>query len=128
MFKEYITIRKESLNLEVNIPNYSHKKTVKFSEAIYESVKEALAKGRLDELFVYTNVINEKSYIEAIKYILVFGVIPEIKRDKENEIDTAKTVPDIDEIYSEISENPLFEKSHMKSKTKLKETVALMEK
>lgn len=35
------------------------------------------------------------------------------------EIDTAKTVSDIDEIYTEISENPLFERSHLKSKTKI---------
>ncbi|MBO5348756.1 MAG: NFACT family protein [Clostridia bacterium] len=46
---------------------------------------------------------SELDYLESIIY----------------EIDTAKTVPDIDEIYSEISENPLFEKSHMKSKTKI---------
>lgn len=34
------------------------------------------------------------------------------------EIENAKTIPDIDEIYSEIQENPLFEKSHLKSNAK----------
>ena len=80
------------MDLEINIPNYSKKKTVKFSEAICESVHEALAKGKLDELFVYTNVNNEKSYIEAIKYILVFGIIPEIKRDKEYETEVNESL------------------------------------
>lgn len=87
MFRNYINLKKDKLDLEINIPNYSKKKTVKFSEAVYESVHEALAKGKLDELFVYTSVNNEKSYVMAIKLILVFGVIPAIKSNKENETD-----------------------------------------
>ncbi len=35
------------------------------------------------------------------------------------EIDAAKTISDIDEIYAEIQENPLFEKSRLKSNTKV---------
>ncbi|MBP3501916.1 MAG: NFACT family protein [Clostridia bacterium] len=46
---------------------------------------------------------SELDYLESIIY----------------EIDTAKNIADIDEIYSEISENPLFERSHLKSKTKI---------
>ena len=46
---------------------------------------------------------SELDYLESIIY----------------EIDSAKNVSDIHEIYSEISENPLFERSHLKSKTKI---------
>lgn len=46
---------------------------------------------------------SELEYLETIIY----------------EIDTAKTISDIDEIYTEISGNPLFERSHLKSKTKI---------
>lgn len=46
---------------------------------------------------------SELDYLESIIY----------------EINTAKNVSDIDEIYSEISENSLFERSHLKSKTKI---------
>lgn len=35
------------------------------------------------------------------------------------EIESAKTVTDIDEIYSEISENPLFERAYLKSNAKI---------
>ena len=47
--------------------------------------------------------ISELDYLESIVY----------------EIDSAKTVSDIDEIYSEISENQLFERTHLKSDTKI---------
>ena len=46
---------------------------------------------------------SELDYLESIIY----------------EINTAKNISDIDEIYSEISENSLFERSHLKSKTKI---------
>ncbi len=46
---------------------------------------------------------SELNYLESIIY----------------ELDTAKTVPDIDEIYTEITENPLFEQSRLKSNTKI---------
>lgn len=46
---------------------------------------------------------SELDYLESIIY----------------ELDNAKTVGDIDEIYSEINENPLFERSHLKSNTKI---------
>ena len=46
---------------------------------------------------------SELDYLESIIY----------------EIESAKTVPDIDEIYSEISENTLFERAHLKSNAKI---------
>lgn len=46
---------------------------------------------------------SELDYLESIIY----------------ELDNAKTVGDIDEIYSEINENTLFERSHLKSNTKI---------
>ena len=46
---------------------------------------------------------SELDYLESIIY----------------ELDNAKTIGDIDEIYSEINENPLFERSHLKSNTKI---------
>lgn len=46
---------------------------------------------------------SELDYLESIIY----------------ELDAAKSIPDIDEIYSEITENSLFERSHLKSDTKI---------
>ena len=47
--------------------------------------------------------ISELDYLESIIY----------------EIDAAKNITDLDEIYSELSENPLFEHTHMKSNAKI---------
>lgn len=47
--------------------------------------------------------VEELDYLESIIY----------------ELDTAKTVGDIDEIYTEINENALFERSHLKSNAKI---------
>ena len=73
---------------------------------------------------------NAKNYFKKynkLKNTLL--VIAEQKKETESELDylesiiyeldTAKTIPDIDEIYTEISENPLFERSHLKSNTKV---------
>lgn len=73
---------------------------------------------------------NVKSYFKKynkLKNALI--VINEQKKETEAEIDylesiiyeidAAKTVTDIDEIYAEIQENPLFEKNRLKSTTKV---------
>lgn len=76
-----------------------------------------------------TPSINAKNYYKKynkLKNTLL--VINSQKQETESELDyletiiyeieSAKTIPDIDEIYSEISENPLFEKAHLKSNAK----------
>lgn len=77
-----------------------------------------------------TPSINAKNYYKKynkLKNTLL--VINSQKQETESELDylesiiyeieSAKTVPDIDEIYSEISENALFERAHLKSNAKI---------
>lgn len=74
----------------VNAKNYYKK---------YNKLKNALS--IVNEQKVET--IQELDYLESIIY----------------EIDMAKSISDIDEIYSEITENTLFERTHLKSNAKI---------
>lgn len=73
---------------------------------------------------------NVKNYFKRYNKLKnALHVVNEQKKESESELDylesiiyeldTAKTVGDIDEIYSEINENPLFERSHLKSNAKI---------
>lgn len=73
----------------INAKNYYKK---------YNKLKNALLVVNEQKL----DTISELDYLESIIY----------------ELDTAKTISDIDEIYSEIVENTLFERTHLKSNTK----------
>lgn len=74
----------------VNAKNYYKK---------YNKLKNALSIVKEQK----QDAIQELDYIESIIY----------------EIDMAKNVSDIDEIYSEIAENTIFERTHLKSNAKI---------
>lgn len=73
------------------------------------------------------NVKNYFKKYNKLKNALI--IVNEQKKETESELDylesiiyeldAAKTIGDIDEIYSEINENPLFERTHLKSNTKI---------
>lgn len=105
-YKEFdenmITLTNYYNNEEIQIPvdkNKTPSVNAKNYYKKYNKLKNAL------------NVVNEQKketileldYLESIIY----------------EIDTAKSISDIDEIYSELSENSLFERTHMKSNAKI---------
>ena len=74
----------------VNAKNYYKK---------YNKLKNALAVVNIQK----QETIQELDYLESIIY----------------EIDMSKSITDIDEIYSEIAENTIFERTHLKSNTKI---------
>lgn len=87
----------ESINIPVDkskTPSFNAKNYYKK----YNKLKNALAIVNEQK----KETVSELDYLESIIY----------------EIDVAKNVTDIDEIYSEITENPLFERSHLKSNIK----------
>lgn len=73
---------------------------------------------------------NVKNYFKKYNKLKnALAIINDQKKETESELDylesiiyeleSAKTIQDIDEIYSEITENSLFERSHLKSNTKI---------
>ncbi|MBQ3407755.1 MAG: NFACT family protein [Clostridia bacterium] len=98
----YISVLNYYNNKQIEIPvdkNKSPSINAKNYYKKYNKLKNALTivnKQKFD-------AIQEIDYLESIIY----------------EIDMAKNISEIDEIYSEIMENSLFEKTHLKSKTKI---------
>lgn len=104
-FPEYqtdtITVLNYYTNEDVNIP-VDKSKTPSYNAKNYykkyNKLKNALAIVNEQK----KETISELDYLESIIY----------------ETDMAKNITDIDEIYSEITENPLFERTHLKSNAK----------
>lgn len=104
-FSEYttdtITVLNYYTNENIDIPvdkNKTPSYNAKNYYKKYNKLKNALAIVNEQK----KETVSELDYLESIIY----------------ETDMAKSISDIDEIYSEIIENPLFERAHLKSNAK----------
>lgn len=96
LLDNYYTNQKETVPVDKNrTPSQNAKNYYKK----YNKLKNALAVVNQQK----QETITELDYLESIIY----------------EIDATKNISDIDEIFSEISENSLFERTHLKSNTKI---------